>query len=239
MTMASSTTTAAATARPAITQKKFVTVQTTLPAPPYPLVSERTPIKTKRLLIRPHRASDLDALYAMRRQQAVMQYTIKGTVDVDRAESEAWLAQKLAPHGDLTYDFAIADLETDELLGTGGCHLRAGEMGWPELGYLFRTEAHGKGYATEFVNGYLEAYWALPRAQTDVVVDAETVRVAAGADGGAAECLLAITVAENAASQNVLRKTGWTLVKAFEEPEREESPEAGVVELWAWIKTRP
>ena len=52
------------------------------------------------------------------------------------------------------------------LIGTGGCHSRGGGMlGWPEIGYMLRREAWGMGYGTEFLAGFLEAWWALPRGE--------------------------------------------------------------------------
>ncbi|KAJ4152920.1 hypothetical protein LMH87_009438 [Akanthomyces muscarius] len=222
---------------PPVTEKNFVTVQSTLPSLPYPLVSDRRHIKSGRLLIREHRASDLEALYELRRQPEVMAYTHKGVVDLDRAETQAWLVKKLAPQGNENFDFVIADADTDVLVGTGGCHLRAGKVGWPELGYMLRKEAQGKGYATEFVNAFLEAYWALPRMQTDVAVDVETIDRHENM-GGAKECIVAITQARNKASHNVLRKTGWKLVKAFEEPDRFPKNDGDMVTLYVWTLTK-
>lgn len=222
-----------------MTEKRFIAVQSTVPRLPYPLVTERKSINSGRLLIREHRASDLEALYELRQQPEVMKYTLKGVVDADRAETQAWLEKKLAPQGNENFDFVIADAETDVLVGTGGCHLRAGKVGWPELGYMLRKEAQGKGYATEFVNAFLKAYWALPRMQADVVVDVETVDCHENTGGaGASECIAAITQARNKASHGVLRKTGWKLVKAFEEPDGFAENDGDMVTLYAWTLTK-
>ncbi|KFZ14688.1 hypothetical protein V501_03117 [Pseudogymnoascus sp. VKM F-4519 (FW-2642)] len=220
-----------------VTQKNSITVQTTLPVQPYPLISDRNPIKTQRLIIRPFQASDIDALYELRLQPEVMKYTKKGVPDINRTESQEILDKLMGSPGNDMYNFAICDGKTNVLIGTGGCHLPVGEVGWPEIGYMFRKEAHGKGYATEFVNAFLEAYWVLPRVRTEVVVDAETVELSEGVTA-AKECLGAITTADNKPSHSVLRKTGFERVKVFEvlgnHPQEE-----GDMTLWAWTVKWP
>ncbi|KFY46591.1 hypothetical protein V494_00402 [Pseudogymnoascus sp. VKM F-4513 (FW-928)] len=221
-----------------VTQKNSVTVQTTLPVQPYPLASERSPIKTERLIIRPFQASDLDALYELRQQPEVMQYTKRGVPDINRTESQEILNTMMGTPGNSMFNFAICDGKTNILIGTGGCHLRVGQVGWPEIGYMFRKEAHGKGYATEFVNAFLAAYWALPRVQTQVMVDAQTVELNEGVTD-ARECLGATTTADNKLSHSVLQKTGFEHVKAYREPANNPQEEGDMVTLWAWTLKRP
>ncbi|KFX87215.1 hypothetical protein V495_06620 [Pseudogymnoascus sp. VKM F-4514 (FW-929)] len=221
-----------------VTQKKSVTVQTTLPVQPYPFTSERNPIKTERLIIRPFEASDLDALYELRQQPEVMQYTKRGVPDINRTESQEVLNTMMGTPDNSMYNFAICDGKTNRLIGTGGCHLRVGQVGWPEIGYMLRKEYHGKGYATEFVRAFLEAYWALPRVRTEVVVDASTVELNEGVTD-ARECLGATTTAVNKLSHSVLLKTGFELVKAYREPANNPQEEGDMVTLWAWTLKYP
>ena len=65
--------------------------------------------------------------------------------------------------------------ETGELIGEGGVHtLASADAGWPEIGYKFRREVWGRGYATEFLAALLAAWWALPRAAVEMAVAAST-----------------------------------------------------------------
>ncbi|OBT78957.1 hypothetical protein VF21_02801 [Pseudogymnoascus sp. 05NY08] len=221
-----------------VTQMNSITVQTTLPVQPYPLISERNPIKTERLIIRPFQASDIDAIYELRLQPEVMKYTKKGVPDINRTESQEILDKLMGVPGNDMYNFAICDGKTNVLIGTGGCHLPVGEVGWPEIGYMFRKEAHGKGYATEFVNAFLKAYWLLPRVRTEVVVDAETVELSEEVTA-AKECLGAITTADNKPSHSVLRKTGFERVKVFEVLGNHPQEEGDMITLWAWTVKWP
>lgn len=56
-------------------EDKFVLVKTTLPRRPLPPNADRPVITTERLLIRAFQADDLDALYELRTQPAVMRCT--------------------------------------------------------------------------------------------------------------------------------------------------------------------
>ncbi|KAK6193420.1 hypothetical protein LQW54_012484 [Pestalotiopsis sp. IQ-011] len=54
--------------------------------------------------------------------------------------------------------------EEGELIGDGGVHAFAGsDSGWPELGYKFKREHWGRGYATEFAAAFVRFWWGLPR----------------------------------------------------------------------------
>jgi RimJ/RimL family protein N-acetyltransferase len=124
----------------------------------------------------------------------------------------------LPPNEGEMFQFAICLAETGDFIGIGGSHKVYGELGWPVLGYMFRKEAWGKGFATEFVNAALDAWWALPRRPAEVKVERSTVGGEGEADGGIAEeRLIAITVDTNNRSQNVLAKSGLELVKVWEE----------------------
>ncbi|UNI22867.1 hypothetical protein JDV02_008713 [Purpureocillium takamizusanense] len=186
-----------------------ISVKTTLPALPYPPLASRPVIKTARLLIRPFTATDLDALHTLRTQPEVMAWMPLGQVDGDLEKTKAVLAAKLL-HDDRNYSFAIClaapsstgeEEEEHELIGTGGCHSRGGGMlGWPEVGYMLRREHWGRGYGTEFLEGFMEAWWALPRCEVAALtVDASTVAEdeLLAADDAAAAAAAAATTADD------------------------------------------
>lgn len=191
---------------------KLVKVKTTLPAVPYPPSDSRTPIVTSRLVLRPLVGDDIDALHEIRTQPEVMIWTARGTPDPDKIATAENIGRYLPPNDVDTYNWAIC-LASGELIGVGGSLLRKDALGWPALGYMLRKEAWGKGYATEFVRAFLEAWWALPRAELDLEVDKSTV------EGGDVkkEFIVAVIVGAHAGSRNVVAKSGFELVKVWEE----------------------
>ncbi|KAM3565570.1 hypothetical protein MY1884_000103 [Beauveria asiatica] len=197
----------------------LVNVKTTQTAP-YLRVAERPAHETTRLVLRPFTAADLASFHEIRTQPEVMIYTSQGRPDASPAETQTKLDTFLSPRGDDVYVLAVVERATGALVGSVGSHLRADELGWPALGYMLRREAWAKGYATEAVAGFLEVYWSLPREETALAVDTSTVPGPANAVEGAGEVtvteqIVAITLDSNVASQNVLRKSGFKLVKKW------------------------
>ncbi|KAL6891975.1 acyl-CoA N-acyltransferase [Trichoderma evansii] len=215
---------------------EWVTVKTTLPKG-YPPMSAREPIRSERLILRPYAATDVNDFHLLRLQPEVMKWTGQGRPDKDLDETTTCLADRLpgSEKGETAYEFAICLAETGEMIGTGGSHMRVGELGWPVIGYMIRSEFWGKGLATELMTTFLKAYWALPREEVEVKVEKSTV-VGSETDLQP-EHITAITAPENGASQNVLAKLGFKLARLFEE----EDPERpGVMEaLHGYAKQKP
>ncbi|KAM5343038.1 hypothetical protein ACJ41O_014004 [Fusarium nematophilum] len=209
---------------------EWVKVKTTLPKQPLPPNDERKPFQTERLMMRPMTENDLEALQALRAQPEVMMWSIQGRPDESIEETKKSLALRLPPQDVERYDWAICLAETGEMIGIGGNGMWKGEQGWPVLGYMFLKEAWGKGYATEFLKGFLPVWWALPREEVEIEVDRSTVR---GDAEVKVECISAITVEENKASQNVMRKSGLELGRVFEEPDLRD--ETQTVKLYGFI----
>ncbi len=215
----------------------LVKVKTTRPAP-YLAVAARPPHETPRLLLRSFAATDLAALHEIRTQPEVMIFTSQGRTDASLAETQAKLDTLMsAGGGDGIYVLAVLERETGALVGTVGSHIRVDVLGWPALGYMLRREAWGKGYATEMLRGFLEVYWALPReeALVELLVDSSTTTGGDVVEVTVPEQLVALTLDSNAASQNVLQKTGFKKVKKFIETENEPL----LPLCYAWALERP
>jgi RimJ/RimL family protein N-acetyltransferase len=188
---------------------EWVTVKTTLPVYPFPPNDQRRAVMTDRLILRPFKDDDFDlqGLHAIRARQEVMHWSIQGRPDKDVEETRHGnFALQIAPKDTQRFNLAITLASTGQIIGIGGSGSFKGEQGWPEVGYMLHPDAWGKGYATEFLDAFLETWWALPRAEAEVTVDKRTVR----GDGEVKDEVISATAdSPNFASHNVLRKAGF------------------------------
>ncbi|KAK2606388.1 hypothetical protein QQS21_003207 [Conoideocrella luteorostrata] len=212
---------------------EWVTVKTTLPL--LPPLDTRPEIQTKRLVLRRTLQSDIYGWHALRSQPEVMQWTGQGITDPDIKWSEDRLKMRLAPEGDTKYEYIVCLAETGEMIGTAGCHLFEGELGWPVIGYMLCKEFWGKGYATELVHAFLSAWWALPRTEVELKVDKSTA--IEEHDDKVRECIVAVTVEHNAPSQRVLTKANMELVKVWEEVDNRDETQTAT--LYGYVAKRP
>lgn len=197
--------------------KETIKVRTTLPI--IPPVSTRDEILTPRLLIRAPRLSDVPVLHVLRTEHEVMKHSLKG-VDKTLEDTIRSLDDYLPPNDTKMYHFLIFERDTGELVGKGGMHSFSSKtFGWPEVGYSFKQAAWGKGYATEFLNGFIENFWSLPRKEAEVEVDPRSVDAEAGSSiPTVGERLTAMADVKNVGSVKVLEKTKfskfseWTMV---------------------------
>ncbi|RYC53731.1 hypothetical protein CHU98_g12477 [Xylaria longipes] len=225
-----------------------VKVKTTWPTIP-PNVARAT-IRTERLLLRPITATDIEEVYEMRKQPEVMIWSRVGVVDKDVDESRVFLERFLPPNDLKTYHFAIVylgDASGSEdakgvVIGTAGAHKVRLDQGWPEVGYMFRKEYWSKGLATEFLRAFTKAWWALPRIEVELEVDAATVKEKGGNDGGVVEVREVLTAGINAihtGSRRVLDKAGFKEYERHIEPDSRVGYEGRDVELVAFLLEVP
>ncbi|KAI2769810.1 acyl-CoA N-acyltransferase [Daldinia loculata] len=205
-------------------------VGTTLPHIPLPPISQRQPIRTERLLIRPMREDDLQAYHELRLQPEAMACSRQGRPDHNIEETRSALNKFLPPHSDETFLYGVFLPSTGELIGEGGIHtLESSSCGWPEIGYRFRKEVWGQGYATEFLRALLKAWWDLPRNQTTLRVHSTSVQKGSSVD--AVEQIHANTDLPNIGSQKVLAKLGFIQFSKYMEPDTQEDKLGEPLEL--------
>ncbi len=147
-------------------------------------------LTTPRLILREHRAEDLQALHAMLSDPATTWY-IPDMRKGDLAETDAYLRSVMrdahvCPR--LRYNLIIEEKTTGHVAGSVGLHVIEGEAGSVHygLGYFVRRDLWNAGCATEAV-----------RAALDYILALDAHRVTAS-------CL-----AENIGSRRVLEKCGF------------------------------
>lgn len=106
---------------------------------------------TERLILRELRSNDLDAIHAFGSDPEVTLHSSWGPNSID--ETRAWLervldAQKVVPRA--TFEQVITLPDSGEVIGTGCLGITNFDLREAFVGYTFKKEAWGKGYATEF-----------------------------------------------------------------------------------------
>jgi RimJ/RimL family protein N-acetyltransferase len=212
-------------------------VKSTLPSTPLPPNSTRVHVNTERLLLRPVLQSDLEAMHVLRSQPEAMTGTTLGVPDKTMEETQAALDFFLPPNDAVQFLFGIFLRSTGELIGEGGVHnLKSSVSGWPEIGYKLRKEFWGQGLATEFLRGFLSAWWDLPRAVVEIDVHAKTRE---GDDETTVEKVYANTELDNRASQRVLEKVGFGRFHEWTEPDTQLHRLGEPLTLVGYILPRP
>lgn len=119
-------------------------------------------IETTRLLLRPHRMSDADAMAGSLGDYQVARMLARVPVPYHRQDALDWLVRQTAGVG---RDWMLAITTGDDVhIGCVGVELRHGQ--W-HLGYWLNRFYWGRGYASEAVYGALERFF---RRMPDAVV---------------------------------------------------------------------
>ncbi|MDO5144281.1 MAG: GNAT family N-acetyltransferase [bacterium] len=100
-------------------------------------------IETRRLLLRPLRLEDAEAVFAWVGDPEVNRYMIY-PLYTDPRRVEAWIASLDGDSG----EFGFVLKETGMLIGSGSVAFRSEHQAY-ELGYNLRRDCWGMGYATE------------------------------------------------------------------------------------------
>lgn len=138
-----------------------------LPQRPLPSVSERPHIDTKRLVVRPILASDLNAFHELRRRPDLQRHSkIRGRPDKDKDETQRNI-NALTEDDDSHWYFGAFLRSNGELIGEGGLpdcfNMATSASGWPEAEFFIKPEYWRQGYGTELFNAVINSWWDLPR----------------------------------------------------------------------------
>jgi RimJ/RimL family protein N-acetyltransferase len=151
-------------------------------------------LETKRLVLRPMQATDLDALHLIFTDPRVM--ASFGGELLSRAQMERWLQRNLDHQNKFGYGlFSVILKETGILIGDCGLEqMEVDGLEVAELGYDFRSDYWRQGYATEAALAVRD--YALDILQLSQLIS--LIRVG------------------NLASKRVAEKVGMTLAAEFE-----------------------
>lgn len=207
----------------------LITVETTLPTIPLSPHTARQPVVTERLILRPVSPDDLQELHKLRTQPEVMKWSAVGRVDSNLEETRVKLAEELPPNDVDNFNVSICLRSTGQWIGIGGCKKPRGELGWPEIGYMFQKDFWGSGYGTEFLLAFLGLWWSLPRSECKISV--ERASVAGKGLGGdeVDEMITAVTAEDNYPSQRMLGKLGFEKFKLWRETDEQSRTEVILV----------
>ena len=107
-------------------------------------------IATQRLLIRPLEAADSADLFAYRSDPDVVRFQMWRPADLREVRNFIRELRGLTPGlPGVWYQFGIVEQDSGRLVGDCGIHAPLDQHDTVELGLTFRTDAQGKGYASE------------------------------------------------------------------------------------------
>jgi len=174
-------------------------------------------LETPRLLLRPIIREDLGHLVALDNDPEVMRH-INGGLPVTREVFEAELLPtflEIDARSPALGFHAVCDRSSEDFLGWVSLRFTGDDHREAELGYRFRREAWGHGYATEAGRALIDLAFAEPSIHR----------------------IIATTYEHNAASRRVMDKLGLTFRRSFR-PTLEEIAAVGTslqgsLEVWA------
>jgi RimJ/RimL family protein N-acetyltransferase len=143
-------------------------------------------LETERLLLRRFNETDVDAVFAMRSDAALMRFI--RAPQTDQKEAESWL--KLVSsrwESDRIGFCAVIEKSTNRFIGWCGLW-RLKETGETEVGYALVKDFHGRGFASEAAEAFL-------------VYGFEILKL---------EEIVAVARPENRASRAVMERLGMT-----------------------------
>ena len=117
---------------------------------------EFTEIRTARLVIRRFRAADAAAFAAYRSDRGVARYQSWDAYTLH--DAEAFVKEMAALHPGVPgewFQFAVANLASDELVGDVAACVHADDLSRAELGFTLAPRHQGKGYAAEAVRAVI------------------------------------------------------------------------------------
>jgi RimJ/RimL family protein N-acetyltransferase len=137
-------------------------------------------VRTERLVLRPYRADDEDAVHAACQDPDIQRWITALALPYTREQARAWVSEVAPAERAEGRGLPVAVEADGVLVGSAGVHFRGGRMG-PEIGYWIAAGARGRGYAAETAHALAD--WALglgaPRVHLVADVDNTASQVTA------------------------------------------------------------
>jgi RimJ/RimL family protein N-acetyltransferase len=169
-----------------------------------------TSIVTERLRLRRFSPGDVDAFHVYRADPGVARY--QSWSDFTREQAERFVEEMARIHPGIPgepFQFAVARIADDALVGDCMLAIGAGEPPSAEIGYTIAPSHQGKGYATEAVTGLLGYAFGIHGVGT----------------------VKAVTDTRNAASIAVAERVGMRLVGSVRTTFKDEPCEEATYEI--------
>jgi RimJ/RimL family protein N-acetyltransferase len=127
-------------------------------------------VRTERLLLRPFRAADVDAVHRASQDPETQRWISGIPLPYTLAEARTFVeGVAMKEREDRTGLSCVIEAD-GELVGTCGIYLRGGRLG-PEIGYTIAPWARRKGYAAEAAHGLADWGLSLGAPRVHLFVD--------------------------------------------------------------------
>jgi RimJ/RimL family protein N-acetyltransferase len=115
-------------------------------------------IRTERLLLRPYRPDDVDAVFRASQDPETQRWIGQLPVPYRREDARTFVEDVTTKERSQATGLSVVMEADGELVGTGGIYFRGGRLG-PEIGYTVAPWARRRGYAAEAAHALAE--WGL------------------------------------------------------------------------------
>ena len=137
---------------PKLTSRTVTLADATGALPASPARSSPPVVETARLRLRPYRPDDARDIFAVYSDAEVTRYW-SFPAWTGLAQAQAYLTQRLALEPPSVIAWAVAERDSDRLVGTTTFFALDGPQCRAEIGYSLARSHHGRGLATEMLRG--------------------------------------------------------------------------------------
>ena len=135
-------------------------------------------VRTARLLLRPFRAEDVDAVHRASQDPETQRWITAIPVPYTREDARVFVEEVAMRERSDRLGLSVVVEDDEGFAGTAGIYLRPGRLG-PEIGYTVAPRARGRGYASEAARALAD--WGLAHGAPRVHLYADVLNGASQA----------------------------------------------------------